>query len=136
MVGSGQTFYCPEYKILTREYNKTIVFHSSLLVNGCHFSHWFTWKFSIVSPRLAAGYVNLHTCPRGSSSSKMSSMTKEGQACKRAAMQAKEHTLVGNIFHTALSQHFQRRTLADPFEVYRALRVVNPSSYMAYLQVH
>lgn len=63
-------------------------------------------------------------------------MTKEGQACNRAAMQAKEHTLVGNIFHIALSQHFQRRTLADPFEVYRALRVVNPSPYMAYLQVH
>ncbi|XXG75394.1 hypothetical protein AAC387_Pa07g3910 [Persea americana] len=81
-------------------------------------------------PRLAAGYVKLHACPRGSSSSKMSSMTKEGQACKRAAM----HTLVGNIFHIALSQHFQRRTLADPFEVYRALRVVNPSPYMAYLQ--
>lgn len=46
------------------------------------------------------------------------------------------HTLVGNIFHIALSQHFQRRTLADPFEVYRALRVVNPSPYMAYLQVY
>ena len=130
--GSGQTFYCPGYKILTREYNKIIVFHCSVFVNGCHFSHCFTSKISIVSPRLAAGYVKLHACPRGSSSSKMSSMTKEGQACKRAAM----HTLVGNIFHIAPSQHFQRRTLADPFEVYRALRVVNPSPYMAYLQVY
>ncbi|CAN1173795.1 Anthranilate synthase alpha subunit 1, chloroplastic [Linum perenne] len=31
-------------------------------------------------------------------------------------------------------QWFERRTFADPFEVYRALGVVNPSPYMAYLQ--
>ncbi|KAJ6432531.1 hypothetical protein OIU84_019714 [Salix udensis] len=33
-----------------------------------------------------------------------------------------------------LSQRFERRTFADPFEIYRALRVVNPSPYMTYLQ--
>lgn len=34
-----------------------------------------------------------------------------------------------------LSQRFERRTFATPFEVYRALRVVNPSPYMVYMQV-
>ena len=33
-----------------------------------------------------------------------------------------------------LSQRFERRTFADPFEIYRALRVVNPSPYMVYMQ--
>lgn len=33
-----------------------------------------------------------------------------------------------------LSQRFERRTFASPFEVYRALRVVNPSPYMVYMQ--
>ncbi|PQM37647.1 anthranilate synthase alpha subunit 2 chloroplastic [Prunus yedoensis var. nudiflora] len=33
-----------------------------------------------------------------------------------------------------LSQRFERRTFADPFEIYRALRIVNPSPYMTYLQ--
>ena len=50
-------------------------------------------------------------------------------------MQAKEHILAGDIFQIVLSQRFERRTFADPFEVYRALRIVNPSSYMTYLQV-
>jgi anthranilate synthase component 1 len=33
-----------------------------------------------------------------------------------------------------LSQSFERQTTADPFEIYRALRIVNPSPYMIYLQ--
>ena len=40
----------------------------------------------------------------------------------------------GDIFQVVLSQRFRRRTAADPFDVYRALRVVNPSPYMFYLQ--
>jgi anthranilate synthase component 1 len=47
---------------------------------------------------------------------------------------AKEHIVAGDIFQVVLSQRFERRTLADPFEVYRALRVVNPSPYMIYMQ--
>ena len=33
------------------------------------------------------------------------------------------------------SQRFELRTTADPFDIYRALRVVNPSPYMFYLQI-
>lgn len=54
---------------------------------------------------------------------------------KKAVLQAKEHILAGDIFQIVLSQRFERRTFADPFEVYRALRIVNPSPYMTYLQV-
>ncbi|KAK9830714.1 hypothetical protein WJX74_003977 [Apatococcus lobatus] len=46
----------------------------------------------------------------------------------------KEHIQAGDIFQLVLSQRFERRTFADPFEIYRALRVVNPSPYMVYLQ--
>lgn len=53
----------------------------------------------------------------------------------KAVLQAKEHISAGDIFQIVLSQRFERRTFADPFEVYRALRVVNPSPYMSYLQV-
>lgn len=60
-------------------------------------------------------------------------MTKEEY--KKAVLQAKEHILAGDIFQIVLSQRFERRTFADPFEVYRALRIVNPSPYMTYLQV-
>ena len=54
---------------------------------------------------------------------------------KEAVLQSKEHILAGDIFQIVLSQRFERRTFADPFEVYRALRIVNPSPYMTYLQV-
>jgi len=40
----------------------------------------------------------------------------------------------GDIFQLVLSQRYERRTFANPFEVYRALRVVNPSPYMVYMQ--
>lgn len=63
----------------------------------------------------------------------MSSMT--SKEYKEAVLQAKEHILAGDIFQIVLSQRFERRTFADPFEVYRALRIVNPSPYMTYLQV-
>jgi anthranilate synthase component I len=43
---------------------------------------------------------------------------------------AKEHIAAGDIFQVLLSQRFTRRTSAAPFDVYRALRRLNPSPYM------
>ncbi|KAJ8535424.1 hypothetical protein K7X08_023144 [Anisodus acutangulus] len=54
---------------------------------------------------------------------------------KNAVLQAKEHIAAGDIFQIFLSLRFEKRTFADPFEVYRALRIVNPSPYMTYIQV-
>lgn len=54
---------------------------------------------------------------------------------KKAVLQAKEHILAGDIYQIVLTQRFERRTFAHPFEVYRSVRIVNPSPYMAYLQV-
>ncbi|XP_020214247.1 anthranilate synthase alpha subunit 1, chloroplastic [Cajanus cajan] len=82
-------------------------------------------------PRLAPGSVDLHTQQFGPPLEK-SSMTRE--AYKEAVLQAKEHIKAGDIFQIVLSQRFERRTFADPFEIYRALRVVNPSPYMSYVQ--
>jgi anthranilate synthase component 1 len=45
---------------------------------------------------------------------------------------AKEHIAAGDIFQVVLSQRLSRRTGAQPFDVYRALRRLNPSPYMFY----
>ncbi|GLT31455.1 hypothetical protein SLA2020_061890 [Shorea laevis] len=82
-------------------------------------------------PKLSAGSVNLPTRQFGASLKK-SNMTSDKY--KKAVLQAKEHIQAGDIFQIVLSQRFERRTFADPFEIYRSLRVVNPSPYMAYLQ--
>ncbi|KAI7984493.1 hypothetical protein LOK49_LG15G01259 [Camellia lanceoleosa] len=85
----------------------------------------------IVPPRLAAGSIKLYTSLFGPS---LENSTMTSEAYKDAVLQAKEHILAGDIFQIVLSQRFERRTFADPFEVYRALRIVNPSPYMTYLQ--
>ncbi|XP_052187679.1 anthranilate synthase alpha subunit 1, chloroplastic isoform X2 [Diospyros lotus] len=87
---------------------------------------------AIDPPRLSPGSVDLRTHHFGTSLTKSNMGSEE---YKNAVLQAKEHILAGDIFQIVLSQRFERRTFADPFEVYRALRVVNPSPYMAYLQV-
>jgi anthranilate synthase component 1 len=48
---------------------------------------------------------------------------------------AKEYIVAGDIIQVVLSQRFQRRTAAHPFDIYRALRTVNPSPYMYYLDL-
>jgi anthranilate synthase component 1 len=50
-------------------------------------------------------------------------------------MAAKEYILAGDTYQIQISQRFSRRTEAHPFEVYRALRMVNPSPYMYYLEL-
>ncbi|MBI2757184.1 MAG: anthranilate synthase component I [Chloroflexi bacterium] len=44
--------------------------------------------------------------------------------------QAKEHIAAGDIFQVVLSQRFSRETNVEPFDVYRAVRRLNPSPYM------
>lgn len=85
----------------------------------------------IIPPRLPAGSIKLHTSHFGPSLTR-SNMTSEDY--QKAVIRAKDHILAGDIFQIVLSQRFERRTFADPFDVYRALRIVNPSPYMGYLQ--
>ncbi len=47
---------------------------------------------------------------------------------------AKEYIEAGDIFQVVLGHRFERRAHADPFDVYRSLRAVNPSPYMVYMQ--
>jgi anthranilate synthase component 1 len=42
----------------------------------------------------------------------------------------KEHIVAGDTFQTVLSQRFSVATDVDPFDLYRVLRVINPSPYL------
>jgi anthranilate synthase component 1 len=48
---------------------------------------------------------------------------------------AKEYIAAGDIFQVVLSQRFEVDLPTAPFEIYRALRVVNPSPYMYFLKM-
>jgi anthranilate synthase component 1 len=54
------------------------------------------------------------------------------QAFLSHVARAKEYIFAGDVFQVVLSQRFTAPP-ADPFQVYRALRVVNPSPYMFHL---
>jgi len=49
--------------------------------------------------------------------------------------QAKEYICAGEIIQVVLSQRLSRRTNSGPFDIYRALRSINPSPYMYYLHL-
>ena len=46
---------------------------------------------------------------------------------------AKEHVFAGDVFQVVLSRRFTAEAPDDPFDAYRALRTINPSPYMYFL---
>jgi anthranilate synthase component 1 len=58
----------------------------------------------------------------------------DGAAYQDAVRLAKEHIAKGDIFQVVLSRQGSAACALDPFDVYRALRMVNPSPYMYFLK--
>jgi len=52
---------------------------------------------------------------------------------EQMVVNAKAHIKAGDIFQIVLSQRFKAAISVDAFEIYRCLRVLNPSPYMFYL---
>jgi anthranilate synthase component I len=53
---------------------------------------------------------------------------------QQAVEVAKEHIRAGDIFQVVLAQRYDLTLGADPFDVYRVLRQVNPSPYMYFVR--
>jgi anthranilate synthase component 1 len=79
---------------------------------------------------LAPGHIDLASPPRKLTESSMG----EG-GYQQAVEKAKQYIAAGDIFQVVPSQRFRVESKADPFDIYRALRVINPSPYMFYLQI-
>ena len=54
---------------------------------------------------------------------------------ENAVNTAKEYIKAGDIIQVVLAQRLETETPTDPFEIYRALRFINPSPYMFYLEL-
>jgi anthranilate synthase component 1 len=57
-----------------------------------------------------------------------------GSDYQRSVESAKEYIRAGDIFQVVLSQRFDIQLDAEPFDMYRVLRQVNPSPYMYYVK--
>jgi anthranilate synthase component I len=55
------------------------------------------------------------------------------EAYMEVVRHCQEYIKAGDIFQVVPSQRFQVETKADPFDIYRVLRVVNPSPFLFYL---
>ncbi len=52
-----------------------------------------------------------------------------------AVSKAREYILAGDIFQVVLSQRFSKPLHCAPFDIYRAVRHINPSPYLFYLHI-
>lgn len=55
------------------------------------------------------------------------------EAFEDAVRKGKEYIMSGDVIQVVLSQRFERESGIEPFNIYRALRVINPSPYMYYI---
>ena len=121
-------------------------------------------KMIVVVAMAAAGSARRHarrrptTTPGGASTAWSSSLPPAGASCslrdidtggdvklaytsnftqpqfEEAVRKCVEYIRAGDIFQVVLSQRLEVPLVAHPFEIYRTLRVVNPSPFMFYLR--
>ena len=72
--------------------------------------------------------------PPGRAGGEMKSNLTQDQF-ETAVLKAKDYIAAGDVFQVVPSQRLRRRTQAQPFSIYRALRRLNPSPYMFFLSL-
>ncbi len=93
-------------------------------------------RVDAVLQRLAARAAPLRPLPLASGAAKATAVSRTGQARYEAGVRTiQEYIRAGDAFQVVLSQRFETpRQGVDPFDVYRLLRVTNPSPYMFHLE--
>lgn len=70
--------------------------------------------------------------PTQSATANFTSNTTQTEFCQNV-QRAKDYIKAGDIFQVVLSQRLSTGYQGEPFELYRSLRLINPSPYMSYL---
>ncbi len=70
---------------------------------------------------------------RNPNSELRTNMSKE--VFKESVLKCKEYIKEGDIFQVVLSQRLETDFQSDPFDIYRALRTINPSPYMYFFKL-
>ena len=85
-------------------------------------------EHSVKSKKIKNPGLIVESAPSGYSSSFITKNDFE-----QAVLRGKEYIMSGDVVQVVLSQSFERDSYTDPFNIYRALRVINPSPYMYYI---
>src|ERR1700690_3349771 len=87
-----------------------------------------------IERKLAAGWKPAHW-PKPATKSKLAVRPRTPKArFLESVRSAKEYIAAGDIFQVVLSQRWDFEPAVEPFNLYRALRTVNPSPYMYFLR--
>ncbi len=89
-------------------------------------------KNKVVSLSKQCQFTPLESKPQHPLTGFTSNFTKEDFL--KAVERAKEYVKAGDVIQVVLSQNFQRDVNIHPVNAYRALRVINPSPYMYYIE--
>jgi len=81
-----------------------------------------------------SGSSGMVPAPRDGGGQAEAERTMSPEEYRAAIAVAKEYIRAGDIFQVVLSQRFDLQLDADPFDVYRALRLTNPSPYLYFLR--
>ncbi|MGD8624852.1 MAG: anthranilate synthase component I [Anaerolineae bacterium] len=90
-------------------------------------------RLDAIQARLDAPLPPLPSPPGRNGQEMTSNMSQAG--FESAVRRAREYIAAGDIFQVVPSQRLSRPTAADPFSIYRALRRLNPSPYMFFLEL-
>ena len=61
--------------------------------------------------------------------------TPSRQSFLKSVVRAKEYIAAGDIYQVVLSERLELEVKSEPFDIYRALRALNPSPYMYFLRM-
>ncbi|MEN6626444.1 MAG: anthranilate synthase component I [Candidatus Sumerlaeia bacterium] len=96
-------------------------------------------KIEVMAERLRARRIEKES-PRGATTPNMAEPEAMTSNLTRAEFEAgveriKEYIHAGDAFQVVYSQRFSKPYHGDPFDIYRALRAINPSPHMFYLKM-
>lgn len=94
------------------------------------FDHSFTSENNLEQIEQLLKVKNFASYPFSAEGETDSNETDEGY--REKVLKAKEHCQRGDVFQLVLSRRFSQKFKGDEFNVYRALRNVNPSPYLFY----
>jgi anthranilate synthase component 1 len=95
-----------------------------------------TRKINALVKKLKSGVRGRGPGARGRKTTKEHTLTSNFTQAQyeQAVLKAKEYIKAGDIFQVVPSQRFETKISAEPYEIYRALRLINPSPYMYFLR--
>ena len=127
-----------ETVVLFDHVNKTVKVIANARIDGDDLDEHYRTAYTriqavveaLAQPQLnPVGQIHLEDAPIGEFDANI-----EREEFENAVLACKEYIRAGDIFQVVLSQRLSVHTAADPFDIYRALRVVNPSPFMFYLK--